>query len=327
MALKVIQVGVGGFGARWTPILKKSKDVKLVGLVDVSEEALKVQVEKNGIDPKICYTDLDVALKDTRPEALVNVTPPAFHKEIDLRAFGAGCHVLSEKPLSDNYADALEIVEEAERRGLTFMVSQNYRFRRASRTVRRAIEAGACGKPGCAVVNFFKGPRFTGFRVEMEHPLIVDMAIHHFDMMRYFLGTDPVSLYAKSWNPPWSWYKGDAACAIVIEMRGGIFVSYNGNWASMGKETSWNGEWRFECSDGVIWFDGNQVYTASGEGKSKPVGFVEMPCEDQEYSLLEFVSAISERRPPETNGADNLKSLSMVFKSLESLGSGREVYF
>ena len=51
----------------------------------------------------------------------------------------------------------------------------------------------------------------------MPHPLIIDMSIHHFDLMRFFLGSDAVAISARSWNPPWSWFAGDASAAAQIE--------------------------------------------------------------------------------------------------------------
>lgn len=52
---------------------------------------------------------------------------------------------------------------------------------------------------------------FGGFRDKMPSPLILDMAIHHFDLARYMSGADPVAVYAKEFNPAGSWYKGDVS--------------------------------------------------------------------------------------------------------------------
>src|SRR5207247_4890068 len=109
-------------------------------------------------------------------------------------------------------------------------------------------------------VQFFKGPHFGGFREEMPYPLIIDMAIHHFDMMRFFLGRDATSVYGRSWNPPWSWYRGDASAAVTLKFGGDVVVSYNGSWCSVGMETPWNANWRFECENGVLVFQDDQVY-------------------------------------------------------------------
>jgi hypothetical protein len=48
------------------------------------------------------------------------------------------------------------------------------------------------------------------------------------------------------------------------------------------------------------------------------IPLIEMPAEDQEYSLLEFESSLKEGRPPETTGQENLKSLAMVFGAIQS---------
>ena len=67
--------------------------------------------------------------------------------------------------------------------------------------------------------EFFKAPHFGGFREEMAHPLLVDMAIHAFDAARYLLGADPVSVYCEAFNPAWSWYAGDAAADRGLRVR------------------------------------------------------------------------------------------------------------
>ena len=77
----------------------------------------------------------------------------------------------------------------------------------------------------------------------MPYLLIIDMAIHHFDMIRYFLGLNPLSVFGRSWNPSWSWYKGDAACSLITEIEKGVVASYCASFASKRQETSWNADW------------------------------------------------------------------------------------
>ena len=64
--------------------------------------------------------------------------------------------------------------------------------------------SGDLGTVSAAAVQFFRGPHFGGFRETMAYPLVVDMAIHHFDLMRFLLDRDPVAVSGRSWNPPWS---------------------------------------------------------------------------------------------------------------------------
>ena len=116
----------------------------------------------------------------------------------------AGLPVLSEKPLANTLEAAQEIVRKADETGVLHLVSQNYRYRLPTQTLKRVLDSGQMGQVGALTVNFFKGPRFGGFREEMAYPLIIDMAIHHFDLMRFFLDSDPVSIFGQSWNPAWS---------------------------------------------------------------------------------------------------------------------------
>lgn len=125
MSFNVMQVGVGAIGQYWLSVIANLPDVEVVGLVDVNKDNLKEQAKKYDLGEEICFTSIENALEAVRCDAIINVTPPRFHKEIDLKAFQKGIPVLSEKPLSDNYDDALEIVEAAEKNKCIFMVSQN----------------------------------------------------------------------------------------------------------------------------------------------------------------------------------------------------------
>ena len=58
------------------------------------------------------------------------------------------------------------------------------------------------------LADFFIGAHFGGFRDEMAHVLLLDMAIHTFDQARKILGADPVSVYCHEFNPAGSWYAG-----------------------------------------------------------------------------------------------------------------------
>jgi predicted dehydrogenase len=151
------------------------------------------------------------------------------------------------------------------------------------------------------------------------------MSIHHFDLMRFFLGSDPVSVYGKSWNPPWSWYKGDASAAVTLEFGGGEVVAYNASWCSQARETSWNADWRFECANGVVVMQDEQVFT---QVTGQPPVRIEPAAPartGQSYLLQEFYEAVCEGKPPVTTCYDNLKSLGIVFDVVKSFETGQVV--
>ncbi|MCX8082605.1 MAG: Gfo/Idh/MocA family oxidoreductase [bacterium] len=317
----VLQVGVGGFGKSWVEIIKDSPEWELLGIVDINRENLISTAQQFNIPEEQCFTSLEEAIKQTSPDALLNVTPPHIHKQTSLLAFDYGVDVLVEKPLSDNMEDAYAIVSYAEKKGRKIMVSQNYRYRSQPRTIRKLIKERIIGKIGYMLVNFQKESKFGGFREEMEYPLLIDMAIHHFDLMRYITGENPVGLYTRSWNPYWSWFKGDASVNIFLEFTENVKISYCGSWVSTGRETSWDGDWEIYGEKGTILWKDNKIFLISRE-ISQEIDPIKMEKEDRYLSLYEFYCALEEDREPETSGKDNLDTLSIVFKSIESAKSG-----
>jgi len=265
-------------------------------------------------------------LKKVEADAVLNITPPDIHREITEIAVKNGLDVLVEKPISDNMKDAEKMVEIAEKNGRKLMVSQNYRFSSVVRTLRKEIEKESIGKISYCVVNFQKGPKFTGFRVKMEQPLLIDMAIHHFDLMRYFIGKDPVEVFAESYNPYWSWFSGDACLNVLFKFEDDVYVNYSGSWVSKGKQTTWNGDWEIYGEKGTLILKDNRIFLVKSD-RQKEIKLVNMKREGQKYSLYEFYLAITQNREPETSGKDNLKSISMVFNSLKSIKKKRIIKF
>jgi predicted dehydrogenase len=339
--LKVIQVGIGGMGNTWLKTVLASSEVEYAGLVEVNGAIAELQVKEYGLDSSLIFESLDKALAAVKADGVIDVTPPRFHRDVSLMALEAGIPVLSEKPLSDTLAGAQEIVRKANETGVLHMVAQNYRYSVQAQTLKHLLASGELGQVTSVAVQFFKGPHFGGFREEMPYPLIIDMAIHHFDMMRFFLGSDAATIYGKSWNPPWSWFRGDAAASVTLEFANSAVVSYNGSWCSIGKETPWNANWRFECENGVALLEEDQVYeqvkadavldrggfTQAGTSMLTTVQPVELPRVAQAYLLHEFFDAVMHGKQPATTCQDNIKSLAIVFNTVKSFETGAPVNF
>jgi predicted dehydrogenase len=337
--MKVIQVGIGGMGNTWLNTVLKSSEVEYAALVEVNGDIARQQAEKYGLDPALIFSSLPEALVAVSADGLIDVTPPQFHREISLAALAAGLPVLSEKPLADSLANAAAIVQEANESGVLHMVAQNYRYHVPIQTLKQVLASEEWGRVGAVTVEFFKGPHFGGFREEMDYPLIIDMAIHHFDLMRFLLESEPVSTFGRSWNPPWSWYKGDASASVSLQFANGVVVAYNGSWCSTGQETSWNAHWRFECERGVVTLEDDRVYTQArsdellsrggysqfSNGEVVEVKPLELTHVAQAYLLHEFYQAVTQHKAVATTCQDNIKSLGIVFDVIKSCETGEPV--
>ncbi|MCE5259774.1 MAG: Gfo/Idh/MocA family oxidoreductase [Chloroflexi bacterium] len=322
--LRLIQVGVGGMGDTWMKTISESAEVEYAALVDVNPQVLAAQAGKYHIPQGKCFTTLETALK-LPADGLVNVTPPQFHEGACCSALCAGLPVLTEKPLADTMEAARHMTACSQETGKLLMVAQNYRYQPFVRKLHDLVRGGAYGAPGQVQLAFYKGPHFGGFREEMPYPLIIDMSIHHFDMLRYILGTDPLQVTGASWNPAWSWFKGDASCLLHFDFTDAVKVLYHGSWCSTGDETSWSGDWRIECAQGVIVSRQDVVYEALTGEPLRLSALSAMPLRAQAYLLDEFVRNIREGTRPATHSADNIKSLAMVFGAVEAAQTGNTV--
>ena len=336
--MRVIQVGIGGMGNAWLHTVQKSEMVEHAGFVEINDDIARHQAQAYGLDPARIYKSLPAALEAVEADAVINVTPPEVHREISVGALEAGLPVLQEKPLAHNLADARAIVAAAADTGLLCSVAQNYRYLPVTQTIKSVLDSGELGAIAALSVAFFKGPHFGGFREEMAHPLIVDMAIHQFDAMRYFLGSDAAAINARSWNPPWSWYAGDASASVLIDFANGAQANYTGSWCSQALETTWNGNWRFECERGVLQVIDDKVTLQEllrvGDGPGALVNVHEEPQEvpvvalermAQDYLLHEFYEAVTHGRQTGTAAQDNIKTMELVFGIVRACDSGQPV--
>lgn len=344
--MRIVQVGCLGMGKHWIHIGRQSNSVQVVGYVDINPAHLTAIQDEFGIDASNCFTDLGEAIQSLNPDGVLLVTPPQFHAQQAIQAMQAGCHVLTEKPLAPTRQECLDIIATSKATGKIVMVAQNYRYRPSIQTLRQAVLSGTYGQVEQVSVEFFRGPHFGGFREEMDHPLIVDMAIHHFDLMRYILDADPISVEARSWNPSWSWFRGDASATCHFEMvrrksadtsraqdaagtgQAPIHVVYNGSWCTRGGTTSWNGNWKLFLEHGYLELIGDRVYVQREEdGPKEEITIEPMPRTDQAYLLEAFVECVRRSLPPETSAEDNLKSIDMVFNAVKSCDTRSLVTF
>ena len=336
--MKVIQIGMGGMGDTWLKTVRRSSEVEHAGFVEINDAIAAQQAATYDLDRETIFKSLPEALDQLNADGVIDVTPPQFHKQNSLLTLDAGLPMLSEKPLSDNLADARAIVDKANETGVLHLVAQNYRYRGFTQTLKSVLESGELGRVASLHAEFFNGPRFGGFREEMAHPLLVDMSIHHFDLMRFFLNSNAAQVRAKSWNPPWSWFDGDASAEASIQFVNGVIATYCASWVSRGRGTSWNAHWRFECEKGVLLTEHDVIAVqralSGAERGAEPreqyseieiVPQLDMQRESQDYLLREFYEAVTMGKPIATSAQDNIGTIELVFGIVAACDSGTAV--
>ncbi|MCE5279147.1 MAG: Gfo/Idh/MocA family oxidoreductase [Planctomycetaceae bacterium] len=329
---KAVVVGAGGISGAWFPPLKAEK-INIVGIVDLDVERAKKRLADYQLECPV-GTDLADMLKKTRPDFVVDLTIPEAHCAVTCTALKAGCHVIGEKPMASSMAEARKMCATAKATKKMYMVSQSRRWQGNETRVRKTLQKNRIGTLTTFNCDFYIGAHFGGFRDAMDSPLILDMAIHQFDLARYMTGTDPVAVYAKEFNPKGSWYKGDVSAMAIFEMTNGVMFCYRGSWCSEGCHTSWNGDWRFIGDKGTLLYHHDQVPTGqviqNKEGffrQLKDITADEAPMKfgGMHGALREMLAFIRTGKKPQTACDDNIKSLAMVHGVIESSKTGKRV--
>ena len=335
--LRAVLVGCGGISRAWLNPIREIAGLDLVGLVDLREEAARKRADEFGLQELLIGADLAAVLDTTQPDIVFDCTVPEAHVHVTLEALRHGCHVLGEKPMADSMLNAKKMVAAAQKAGRVYAVMQNRRFNAEIRRLRRFLDSGELGPITTVHSDFFIGAHFGGFRDHMEHVLLVDMAIHTFDAGRLLAGADPVSVYCREWNPSGSWYDRDASAVAVFEMSGGIVYTYRGSWCAEGLNTTWESEWRIIGERGTATWNGGQDLRAQVaekvSGLLSEVREVEVPPYGADSGgvgshgglIRDYVHCIRTGVIPETVCTDNIKSLAMVFGTVESAESRNRV--
>lgn len=340
MSFRAVLCGCGAMAKGWVRAVTETPDlaekIKIVGLVDLNPAAAQALAEEFGLEDALVATSLSDILTKVQADLVFDVVIPAARFDVVSTALRAGCHVLSEKPMANTLDEAKGLVSLAAETGRVHAVVQNRRFIEGVRRMRAFIDSGAIGDLTAVHCDFFLAPHFGGFRDEMQHVLLLDMAIHTFDAARFVVDKQPLAVYCVERNPRGSWYAHGASANAIFEFSDDVVFTYRGSWCAEGRRTSWESQWRLVGNKGMLTWDGEEAFDATIAGDEPGLlrGFStvnvsdhDVPSETHGHAsvLQSFVKAVEGGVLPETVGSDNINSLAMVFAAIESAESGKRI--
>ena len=332
--MKFIVAGVGFWGRKWIELLETHPRASVVAAVDKSEAAVEWSQQTYGIP---CFPDLATAAQKISADAVLVVTNPSQHKPVVLEALRLQKHVLVEKPMVTSMDEALEIAQAAESAAGKVMAAQGYRFMQAAGLVRERLAQGDIGELRAVKIRFRKhlpeviaNPEHSIYA--LPHSILLDMSVHHVDLLRYMTQHEVTSVVAVEHDTPDNAFKHPSNALCLMRLEGEIPAVWDGDWCARGAVTSWEGEWQFVGSRGRLFWDGvvDESFRTSVRleipGQETQELMSLEPVQERRLPLLEhFIESIDRSRQPEPSIEDNRKTLAVVFGSLESVLKKREV--
>jgi len=190
--LRAAVIGLGMMGRAHVRVWSEMIDgVELVGVADPDDRALGQATDGRSVRG---YADAASMLSAEQPDLVSIVVPTSLHLPMTLAALDAGAHVLVEKPIAATRAEAETMIAAAGSAGRMLTVGHIERFNPAIRELRRRLADGELGR-----VFEIRATRLGPFPARIRDVgVVVDLAPHDLDVMRYLLGSDPIRIFAET---------------------------------------------------------------------------------------------------------------------------------
>ncbi len=329
-ASRPLRVGVLG-AAKITPtaLIRPARSVPQVSIQAVAarnrERAARFAA-RHGL-PAIhsSYEDL---IHDPEIDAIYNPLPNSLHADWTIRALEAGKHVLCEKPLASNAAEARSMDEAAERSNRLLMEAFHWRYHPLTARVLETLHGGELGEVEHIEAAFcvpLLSPRNIRYRLDLSGGAAMDLGSYTVNMIRTFGGTEPTvrAARAKEANPGVDrWLQAD------FDLERGATARMTVSFFS---KDMLRVSCRIRCQNGFISIFNPvlpQLYhrltlqTPSGRSVEKVPG-----PSSYEAQLQAFAEAIQSGHPPITDGTagiKNMKILDAVYRKAGLTPRGQE---
>jgi UDP-N-acetylglucosamine 3-dehydrogenase len=309
--LGVAVVGTGFWGKNHARVYKELASTELVAICDVNAERAKSIADQFGVK---AYTNSDEMLKDKQIEALSVCTWSTFLAQEALKALNAGKHVLVEKPMATDTAQARKLADTAEQNGLHLTVGFLMRFIPGLQHIRQAVESKKIGELVCATAKrVSQWPERIG-----DVGVVKDTAIHDIDVMRFIANEDPVTVYAKMGSMRHRQFEDYAQ--IMLTFKGGKSAFIESNWLTPYKTRTLT----VTGSDAIMRLD----YITQDLWIEQQTETVQPRYPFQEPLKLElqhFADCILEKKKPLVTGEDGIKALAIAQAAIESSAQNRAI--
>ena len=300
--MRALLTGLGAWGSLWYEKLLLRDDIVLAGAVDLNRNTWKAEASVR------FFADAEQAMELVKPDFVLNATPPKMHRLINDLAFDRDIPVLCEKPIAENHEDVLHIASRA-LKGQKMMIAENYRYAPQARAFKAALGREPVGVIQEIHILFKRRHHIGNYHMSMKHPLLLDVGIHHLDMLRYFTGSEAKRVNAGFHTPPGSWYRGYSNAELLITMQDGLKVTYVGSLDAEANETGWYGQWTFTGENGELCFAPDDREDNAGS----------------DAVLDSFIDYVRNGKMPETHISDNIKTQSIANAALQSFHERKEI--
>ena len=320
------EIGVGSMGRNHARVYQEMPDVDLVGVADTNWNVAQEVARLYGTRP---VTDYRTLLNEVCPDIVSVSVPTQMHATVVHDALERGCHVLVEKPIAATPEEAQTMIEEAARRQLVLAVGHIERYNPAIIELKHRLKAGQIGR-----IFQIHARRLGPFPARVRDVgVVVDLAPHDLDIMRYLTGSEVRRVYAETQRRIHTAYED--LFSGLVRFEDGVLGILEINWLTPSKirEVSVTGEcgmfvanlltqdlyfFENDAANGLEW---NQLSILRGVSEGQMVRLKLYRREPLRVELEAFVAAARGEKVDLVTGADGLAALGLA---LDLVRAGQE---
>jgi myo-inositol 2-dehydrogenase / D-chiro-inositol 1-dehydrogenase len=327
VTLRIGLLGAGRIGKVHAGAVASTAGAELVAVADALPAAAKAVADPAGA--RVSSIDEIIAADDI--DAVLITTPTDMHSDLIERAAKAGKKIFCEKPIDLDVARVRKCLKVVERTNALLMVGFNRRFDPHFGELKRRIDAGAVGSVEMVqIVSRDPGPPPADY-IKRSGGLFRDMTIHDFDMARFMLGEEPVTVSATGavLVDPKIGKLGDIdSAAVVLQTASGrMAMISNSRRATYGydQRVEVHGSKGLASAENPVHA---MVTTANAKGYTTvPLHTFFMTRYTEAYAaeIAAFVAAATGKGPVSPDGNDGLRALLLADAAVRSAASGRVV--
>lgn len=329
-SIKVAVIGVGSMGKNHARVYSELPEAELVAVADVDPKVANDVAPRLGVKS---YEDYHVLLEKEQPEAVSIAVPTALHMEVAIAALECGAHLLVEKPISATLEEGQRIIDCAKRVDRQLMVGHIVRFNPAVQVLKQKLQAGELGRIFQIVCRRI-GPFPSRIR---DVGVVIDLAPHDVDIMRFLTGTEPLHLFAETEQRIHTDHE-DLVLGL-LRFPDGITGSLEINWLTPIKireilVLGERGLFRLDDLTQDLYFyenaqaNGNlwpALQTLKGVSEGSMTRFALQRYEPLKAELQAFLRAIIDEMPVSVTGEDGLAALRIALALVESSKQNRVI--
>lgn len=318
--LTVGVLGAGGMGNVHARQYRKMPDVDLL-FFDLDAEKANAYAERWGAKPADSVDEL-ISKCDLFDVCL----PTHLHVEAALKGIAAGRAVLVEKPITRTLEDGMRLIEAAEKAKVPLMPAQVVRFFPEFAAGNRLVREGKVGKPAAARTRRggLAPTGFDGWFMDYERSggVLVDLAIHDFDWLRWTLG-EVKHVFSRSVGIQKG--SGPDYALTTLTFEEGAVAHVEATWMD---PSGFRATYEVCGSEGMIQYDSRNTATlrttVAGE-KTVNEGPLS-PTDDPYYKQIRgFIESVQKGAPPPVSPMDGVMALSIALAAIESAKTGKSV--